>query len=154
MRLYLVRHAQAKPKDEDAERHLSAAGRKEIRKVAKFLKPLDLRVAALWHSGKTRAAETAEILATAIHAAAGVTAHRGLEPDDDVRPIAERIERTRDDLAIVGHMPLLATLAIQLLDAPNLPEKLAFPTAAVACLERDDDGAWRLEWLITPALIP
>ena len=42
MKLYLVQHAKAVEKDVDSERPLSAEGRKDIEKVAAFLKGLSL----------------------------------------------------------------------------------------------------------------
>ena len=47
MRLYLVRHGEAKPAGEDAERHLSDAGVRDAERVAAFLMPLGLRVGAV-----------------------------------------------------------------------------------------------------------
>jgi len=154
MRLYIVRHAAANPKDADAARHLSPAGLEEIRQVARLLKPLGLRVGVIWHSGKTRAAETAEILATAIKSTAGVVQHSGLGPDDPVRPIAKEIVAAPTDLAIVSHLPMVNLLASRLLVGKELAGLLGFATAAVACLERGDDGDWRLVWMVGPEVAP
>ena len=38
-------------------------GRADVRKVASFIRPLKISVEHIWHSGKLRAAQTAQILA-------------------------------------------------------------------------------------------
>ena len=59
MRLYIVQHAAAKPKEEDPDRPLSAQGRVDIDRMATFLAGNDVAVGSIRHSGKTRAAQTA-----------------------------------------------------------------------------------------------
>ncbi len=66
MKLYLVQHAKAASKQADPQRPLTEEGRRDIQKVASFIRPLGLGLDYLWHSGKKRAAETAEILAEAL----------------------------------------------------------------------------------------
>ena len=63
MRLYLVQHGQAKSEELDPQRGLTEQGVQDVERLAAFLKPLSLAVQVVWHSGKTRAAQTAEILA-------------------------------------------------------------------------------------------
>ncbi len=48
MKLYLVQHAKAAPKEIDPERALTERGRQELRKVAAFIQPLNLSVDYLW----------------------------------------------------------------------------------------------------------
>jgi len=63
MRLYLVQHGKAKSKDEDPDRPLTDQGRNDIKKVAVFLaENAGLKVTSIYHSGKTRARQTAEVL--------------------------------------------------------------------------------------------
>ncbi|RTZ74271.1 MAG: hypothetical protein DSY99_02015 [Candidatus Neomarinimicrobiota bacterium] len=72
MRLYLIQHGQAKSADVDPDRHLTETGQQDVEKMHGFLKPMNLRVNDIWHSGKVRAAETAEILSPAISATHGL----------------------------------------------------------------------------------
>ena len=153
MRVYLIRHGEAKSKAEDRDRSLSDRGRDESRKMAAFLTPLGLGVRAVWHSGKTRAAQTAEILAAAVHSDEGVVPRAGLAPLDDVRPVADKIERAQADLMIVGHLPFLAKLAAVLLTGQEAPEPVAFACSGAVCLERDDDTPWHLRWAVPPDLL-
>jgi len=55
MKLYLVQHAKASSKEVDPQRPLSDQVRRDIEKVAAFIKPSNLCVEHLWHSTKERA---------------------------------------------------------------------------------------------------
>jgi broad specificity phosphatase PhoE len=77
MRIYLVQHGEAKSEEEDPRRTLTDKGVGEVQKVAEFLRPLTLAVDTVWHSGKARAQQTAELLAEALGAQARVVAREG-----------------------------------------------------------------------------
>jgi phosphohistidine phosphatase len=153
MYLYLVRHGHAVPKADDDERPLSKRGRAEAQAMADWLKPMGIEVDELWHSAKTRARQTAAIVCDAVRAPGGVHQRKGLKPMDDVGPVLDELARRQRDLMIVGHMPHLSLLASSLLAGRSGGDFLAFPTAGVACLARDDD-TWNLLWVIGPALSP
>jgi phosphohistidine phosphatase len=154
MRLYLVRHGEAKSKEEDPERHLSAKGREDVQRAARFLRPMGLEVKAIWHSGKPRAEETAVILSESVAARKGVVEKRGLSPEDDVDPIAEAIDDSKGDLMIAGHLPFLGRLAPVLLTGKDKFDLIAFPTAAILCLERSNKGGlWHVAWMVTPEIL-
>jgi phosphohistidine phosphatase len=152
MRLYLVRHGEAKPKEEDSDRHLSVRGRDQVRRVAAFLKTLDLRVHAIWHSGKPRAEDTAELLAEVVTADQGVILRKGLSPEDDVSRIVHKMAAVEGDLMIVGHMPFMGKLASLLLVDNEDDTTVAFSCGSVACLEFDG-SVWAVTWLVTPELV-
>ncbi|MDP8299148.1 MAG: histidine phosphatase family protein [Candidatus Tantalella remota] len=63
MRLYLVQHGKAMAKDQDPDRPLTVKGKEDSAKIAKFLNTAGISIDAIWHSTKTRAIETAQILA-------------------------------------------------------------------------------------------
>ena len=65
MHVYLVQHGKAKSAEEDPNRGLSDEGRNEVQRVAEFLSELRITVSLIQHSGKTRAEETAHLLARA-----------------------------------------------------------------------------------------
>jgi len=154
MRLYLVRHGQAKSKSEDPQRPLSDVGLLNVKKVASFLKPLRLIVKAVWHSGKARAAQTADILATAVTVQDGVQEREGLSPDDPIGPVSKELKNSDHDLMIVGHLPFVNDLASALLAGEAGVEMLAFSCGSVCCLEREEDGHWQLLWMIRPEILP
>lgn len=153
MRLYLVQHAKATAKEDAPERPLTQLGRQEATKIAGFLAPLALKVDQLWHSGKLRAEQTAEIYAGVLTVADGPAARDGLAPNDNVRMRRDELAVTSGDTMIVGHMPFVSRLATMLLTGYESPPVVSFVNAGIVCLERTDDGRWQLAWSITPNLL-
>jgi phosphohistidine phosphatase len=92
MKVYFVRHGEAVSSGVDPQRPLSEQGRADIRKIASFIKPLGITVEHVWHSGKLRAAQTAEILAESVSVEKDCSAHENLGPNDDVTIIADEID--------------------------------------------------------------
>jgi phosphohistidine phosphatase len=155
MRLYLVQHGEALPEEKDAERHLSDVGKRDVERVGRFLKSLNLPIAAVWHSGKPRARQTAEALAAALPGKPPIVRREGLAPKDSVKPVRDAIEHFAKDLMIVGHLPLLSTLATLLLTGEKSGDVVAFRYGGVVCLERAaGGGGWALAWMVVPDLIP
>lgn len=62
MKIYLVQHGEAKSEQEDPERGLTEKGIEDLKRAGQFLQKLDLKVNKIFHSGKKRALQTAEIL--------------------------------------------------------------------------------------------
>lgn len=155
MRLYLVQHADSKRKEEDPLRPLSEKGWEDIRNVAKYAEEhLHIQVKQIVHSGKLRAEQTAEVLAKHLHPAKGVIAAGGLEPLDDTKVWKNRLAETAEDIMIVGHLPYLSKLASHLLIRYKDKEVVAFRMGGIFCLEKDDNGGWTVQWIITPEIIP
>ena len=153
MRVYLVQHGQSKSEEEDPQRRLTDKGIGEVQKVADFLRSLELKVEAVWHSGKPRAQQTAELLAEAVSARDRVAQREGLGPKDQVAPMKQRLEKTGGDVMIVGHLPFLSKLVALLVTGSDANEIVEFRFGCVVCIERRDDGKWKIAWMITPALL-
>ncbi len=153
MKLYLVQHAKAASKEVDPERPLTEQGQRDIQKVASFIKPLNLSVVHLWHSGKKRAEQTAEVLAEAVRINQMQTARDGLGPNDDVTAIRDEINTSRQDIMIVGHLPFLSKLASLLLAGSESADTVAFKNSGIVCLNCNEENLWQLEWMIIPELL-
>jgi phosphohistidine phosphatase len=164
MLLYLLRHGDARPKSEDPERGLSDRGRAEVAAVCRVFARIDPRIETIWHSGKTRAEETATFLASTLKMEKRVAARSGLDPNDPLPPLVDELNHRKENLAIVGHLPQLAKLVSALLCASRTPfdpraprdterPLLDFPSAGLACLERSE-GQWLLRWFLSPELCP
>lgn len=153
MRLYLVQHGEAVAKEVDAERPLTPDGAQAVETVGAFLAVNGLEVPEVWHSGKTRAQQTAARLAERLAPNANVVRREGLAPKDDVEPVASVLATRDDDLMIVGHLPFVSKLAALLLTGTSEQEVLAFQYAGMFCLERDE-GEWRLAWAVVPEILP
>ena len=155
MKVYLAQHAKAVDKATDPQRPLSREGKADIEAVAQFLRPLNLAVYSVWHSGKKRAQQTAEILAKALDVTGTVKAEPGLAPNDEVLPVKKRIETADEDIVIVGHQPFMGKLASLLLTSDESAQTVIFHTGGVVALVQDQRGCWQIDWIIpwTCALI-
>lgn len=156
MRLYLVQHGHAHPKEIDPEQGLTDKGSADVGRVASFMKSLGIRVGVLWESGKTRATQTARIIASHLELDPTVVqCTSGLSPLDPVAPVAREIESLGMDLMIVGHLPFLARLASYLVMRKEEPALVKFRYGGVVCLERTGEAEpWMVSWMIVPECIP
>ena len=149
--IFLVQHGKAYTETEDPERRLMPEGIAETEKVARHLAAAGVRPAKIIHSGKTRARQTAEILARHL----GVPVREGgggLGPNDDPTPWALRLSET-DNLMVVGHLPHLSRLAAILLTGDPAKEVIRFRYSGVLALVKEH-GRWATVWYITPDVLP
>jgi phosphohistidine phosphatase len=153
MKLYLIQHGEAKPEAEDPERSLTAKGEEEVHRVSKAATPLKIRPSKVYHSGKRRAKQTAEILARGLDIPdSQVEAVQGLNPNDDIRSWADRISEETKDLMLVGHLPFLEKLASLLICGKETARVVLFRYGAIVCLEQKEDKGWSLRWILTPEM--
>jgi phosphohistidine phosphatase len=153
MFLYLVQHAEARRQEEDPARDLTATGRQDIARLAHYVGGLNLGITRIWHSGKTRALRTAEILAAALQPSPAVAATDGLAPLDNPAEWAGRLGGLEEDVVLVGHLPHLARLAALLTCGNQERGVVNFKMGGMVCLRRVDPGSWGVEWMLIPALI-
>ena len=153
MNLYLVQHGKAVAKDVNPDRSLTEQGRAEVERVAAFIEPLSLSVGCLWHSGKTRAAQTARILAEVVKADKTVLQRDGLAPNDDVTNLADELNAANQDIMIVGHLPFLSKLASLLISGSESTNVVAFKNGGVVSIRRSEQNQWQLSWIATPGLL-
>jgi phosphohistidine phosphatase len=153
MQLYLVQHGEALSKDIDADRALSEAGRKDVQRLASFLAG-KVRVERVLHSGKTRARQTAEILAAIVAPNLKVEQYGGLSPNDPVEPFVSHVEEWNGDLLIVGHLPFMAKLVARLTTGAGERSIVAYRPGSIVCLEKEEGFDWQVQWMIRPELLP
>lgn len=155
MRLYLVQHGNAVAEELNPDRPLSERGVAEVERMAAFLARLELPAPEIWHSGKTRARQTAERLSYRLTGRVDVKAKEGLKPRDPAERSAEALrESGLSHVMLVGHMPHLAHLASLLLtgDAKHTPVR--FQQGGILALEEEGGGEWQLLWMLAPELLP
>jgi len=152
MKLYLVQHAKAASKEVDPQRPLSDQGRRDIQKVAAFIKPLNLTVDYLWRSTKERAIQTAEVLAEAVKISEAEITRDGLAPNDDVTQLKEELVSSQQDIMIVGHLPFVSKLASLLLTGSESADVVAFKQGGIVALSSSEDNHWQIEWMVIPEL--
>lgn len=153
MKIYLVQHAEALPKDVDPERPLSEAGRRDAEHVAAFLRKAKVHATRVVHSGKRRASDTAAILASALARKPGIEETEGLNPEDSPKKFAGRIDELGDGTIIVSHLPFLSRLVSQLVAEDDTVELVRYEPGSVVCLEQDEAGAWVIAWMLRPELL-
>jgi phosphohistidine phosphatase len=153
MFLYLVQHAEAKREAEDPERDLTEKGRLDIESVAHHLKRLKVQVRQIFHSGKTRAQSTANVLARHFKPPAGVSEAPGLAPLDDPEIWADRLAKMDEDLLLVGHLPHLGRLATMLMSGDKEKSIINFQMGGAVRLRRMEAGQWAVDWMIVPEII-
>ena len=153
MRLYLMQHGKPVLEEVNPARPLSDQGKRDVRKTAEFLDRVGIHVGEVFHSGKTRARETAEIVAAALGTHVKVEERPGLSPLDNVRRIADEINVSTENLFIAGHLPHLAKLTALLVTANETFTVARFQQGGVLCLERDDAGKWVIAWMVAPDIL-
>ena len=148
MRLYLVQHGEAETEEQDPERPLTDQGVADVRQVARLIAGGgDMSVGRIYHSGKRRARQSAEIWGGVLGVA--VEEADGLAPLDDPAVWAGRVGGVEEDVMLVGHMPHLGKLVGLLVAGDAERAIVAFRPGAVVGLERGPDG-----WSVVLALRP
>lgn len=153
MFLYLVQHGEAKREEEDPLRPLSDKGIEDVQRVASYISRLNVEVKEVFHSGKVRAKQTAELLSDNMRIAKGVSQTDGLAPLDDPELWAERLKGKKESLMLVGHLPHLGKLSSLLLSGDKDKNIIAFKMGGIVCLKRDEVGMWSLQWMITSEIL-
>lgn len=154
MNVYLVQHGKPVSKEENPDKPLSNQGKEDVERVAAFLMKAVIKVDDIFHSGKTRARETAEIMISKLTPGKEPVEKNGLAPLDDVKEIAEEIEKGQKDLVLVGHLPHLARLTSLLITGSDSNAVVDFQQGGVLCLKYSDkEKVWAIAWMLVPEII-
>ena len=151
MAIYLSQHGKSASKDVDPERGLTPEGREEVTRVAESLRRAGIAVEVIWHSGKARAAQSAEIFAACLNPPGGVEARDGIDPLDDVVPFAQSLPETGNAL-FVGPLPFMERIVSYLITGDADGRVVRFQNGGVVCMVRDAEGeGWIIAWTVFPA---
>ena len=166
MKLYIVRHGDALPRERDPDCPLSARGRADAERLAGFLRAGGIRAVRVVHSGKTRARQTADALARAVTPGKESEARTGLDPNDPTDALVSAAGRAGDDMVVVGHLPFVGRLVARLVVGREDAAVVVFRPGAMVCLERGlpspqrssgfaqagESGGWTIAWMLGPEL--
>lgn len=152
MKIYFLRHGQADWPDwtgPDDERPLTRKGRKEMKRVAKFLHAIDVDPKRILSSPLPRAFQTAEIVAKELGLAVekepalgkGFRLHR-------LRKILQGVGS--EDVMIVGHEPNFSTVLKHLTGGDVKLAKAGLARVDLATPAGDP----MLAWLLSPKCCP
>lgn len=153
MKVYLVQHGEACAKEVDPDRPLTDQGKADIERLAAFLKRAGIQVERVIHSGKLRAAQTAERLAHAIAAGGELESCTLINPNDNPKTFDWQSDSRDRDTLVVGHLPFMARLVSHLLIEDENRLITAWQPGSIVCLQREDAGSWRINWMIRPELL-
>lgn len=152
MRFYCVQHGDALTKEVDPDRALSTEGQADVTRMASFLQNR-IHVTRIVHSGKTRARQTAEILAASVAPGVPVDAIAGINPDDMIEPFAQKLIERGEDTLVVGHQPFMEKLVAWLVTGTEEPAVTAFLPGSIICLGSEDGVRWMVWWMMRPELL-
>jgi len=150
MTLYLVQHGQCLDKETDPNRSLSEEGKATIIQIAETAANSGIAVSTIYHSGKLRALQTAELLSEYLKIAQ-VDSASGLSPLDSVKGFADDFQFT-DNTMIVGHLPFMERLCSYLMTGNQELTIVKFQNAGIVCLDQDETNHWYLKWTIMPVI--
>ncbi len=152
MTIYLSQHGRSATKEVDPERGLTREGRDEVERVARTLAEAGIRVDVIRHSGKARAAQTAELFAQMLKPREGVQAQSGLDPLDDVATFARALPVQRDEM-YVGHLPFMERIVSYLVAGDCERRVVRFQNGGVVRLDWDPQTQqWAIGWTLFPSL--
>ncbi len=120
MRLFLIRHAQAKESSEqlaDAQRPLTKRGRVQFHRMVRRLDRAGVQLDRVYHSPLLRAVETADLLEPLVHGETIVTPRLAERADFDLLASIGG-----ESVALVGHEPWLSDLLFWLVTGWQLRE--------------------------------
>ena len=143
--LYLVHHGDAVGPDVNPMRPLSERGRAHVETLAKRAAERGAKPQIVWHSGKLRSRQTAEVFWRHCNALATFAAAHGLQPTDPTAWILDAILVESADIMIVGHFPHLPRLLGALLAGHPDAAAAEFPLHGVVALEQTG-GKWKESW--------
>jgi len=152
LKLYFVQHGEALAKHVDPDRPLSEAGRSDVEQLAVFL-AAQIDVSRIMHSGKTRAQQTAGIIAESLKGESCIEVFNGINPDDPVEAFAQQLDDWNEDLLVVGHLPFMDRLVAYLLTGSAAESIVSYAPGSIVCLASTAEESWRLHWMMRPELL-
>lgn len=158
MQVYLLRHGiaeEASATGNDADRALTAEGRRKLRQVLQAAARAEVNPTLILSSPLKRAMQTAEIAQSVFKHNNEVLQTKALTPGSTVEQVWDEIRAHRDEkaLLLVGHNPLFSELAAYLLGSQTL--QFDFKKGALLRVDLDSFPAHpkgELRWHLTAKL--
>lgn len=156
MHLYLMQHGVCFSKDLDPEQPLSPLGREAVERSARALRAMGCRFDLMLASPKLRAAQTAAIVAKALHyPEADIQVTETVKAMASPRDTLEFLDRCgAKHVFVAGHQPHLGKLAGRVISADGSAD-LAVENSGVTLLEITSFSplTGRLLWHLPPSAL-
>lgn len=153
MPLYLVRHGEAYPEAADPNRSLTEAGNATVDGMAQLAAAFKIPVSQIFHSGKTRARQTADIFFNYLNPSTGVKEIKEINPYDDVIKIAPELDPTLNTM-IIGHLPFMERLVSYLITGSPDKSIIKFQAGGIVCLDQiAKNESWYIKWALMPKMV-
>lgn len=149
-RLYIMRHAEALSAQENPERPLSELGVEHAKKMAAWLKAVNIPIQTILHSSVLRAEQTAAIVAEKLNITP--RAFEPLHTDASLVALASSIGELESNTLLVGHLPNLDYLSNLLITYDEHCTTLSFLPCAIAAYALTENSC-TMEWFVYPDLI-
>ncbi|MFW6081569.1 MAG: phosphohistidine phosphatase SixA [Desulfosalsimonas sp.] len=150
MALYLVQHGKNLSKEIDADQSLSEEGKKDAERIGDTAAAYEVVVGRIRHSGKKRAAQTAEIFAEKL-GVGDVEEAEGLKALDDPAGFAEGNIKPGENLMLVGHLPFMERMGSWLTTGSQQYTVFKFQNAGIVCLDKlPESEYWAVMWALMP----
>lgn len=159
MQVYILRHGIAEdtaPGDRDADRALTAEGRKRLREVIRLAEKADVLPSLIITSPYVRAVQTAEVAIEILGYTEDLRKTDALIPSSDPHDVWDEVRSYQgiSQVMLVGHEPLLSRVVAFFLNAPSL--MVDFKKAAIVRIDIDSFGPQPhgiLKWMLVPKLV-
>jgi phosphohistidine phosphatase len=153
MPLYLVRHGEAYSEAADPDQSLTETGKATVDGMAQLAATFKIPVSQIFHSGKTRARQTADIFFNYLKPSVGVTEIKPISPYDDVTIIAPELDTALNTM-LVGHLPFMERLVSYLTTGSQDQSIIKFQTGGIVCLDQiEKNGSWYIKWALMPKMV-
>lgn len=159
MELYLLRHGIAEdssPTGRDADRALTAEGKRKLKEILRVAGQADLRPTLIITSPYRRARETAAIAVKSLDYTGELVESNSLVPNAHPQELWEevRVHRSEQKLLLVSHEPLLSSAAAFLLNSSGL--RIDMKKGAVMRIDLEgfsSQPTGMLKWYLPPRLV-
>lgn len=160
MELLILRHGEAVPRGSadypnDSDRPLTSRGIKDMRRIAKGMRGMDLSIDHILSSRLVRAKQTAEIAVGTLSPDRPIEYSEHLEPEGDIEMLINELTTkcgAQDHVLLVGHEPHLSQL-ISFLACGDDSLEMNLRKGGLCKLEVSSLRFGKcavLEWLLTP----
>jgi len=158
MEIYLLRHGiaePAQPGQPDANRALTAEGKRKLREVLRVAKISGVKPTLILTSPYRRALETAELAGRLLGYRGELLRTKALAPGSSLKDVWEevRIHKNEGQLLLAGHEPQFSQLFAYLLASPML--QVDFKKGALARIDVEQFGSEPrgvLRWMMSSKL--